>query len=86
MSKTFRIAACASVLAAFGFVSSLGVSSEGVAASGAGKGYHTNYSQIGIHKTCAGYNPTSPFYKLCYKSYPTPDRFQKVILGGYWMP
>ena len=85
MSKTYKMAACASLLAAFGFIASLGVSSEGVAASGGGKGYHTNYSQIGIHKTCAGYNTTSPFYKMCWKSYPKPDRFQKAILGGYWM-
>ena len=85
MKKTCRIAACASLLAAVGFAITLGASSQGVAAGGGGKGYHTNYSQIGIHKTCAGYNPTSPFYKMCYKSYPTPDRFQKAILGGYWM-
>jgi hypothetical protein len=85
MKKTFRVAAFASLLAVVCFVLSLGASSLGVAASAGGKGYHTNYSQIGIHKTCAGYNPTSPFYKICVKSYPKPDRFQKAILGGYWM-
>jgi hypothetical protein len=86
MSRTYRIAACAAVVAAFGFMSSLGVSSDGVAASGGGKGYHTNYSQVAIHKTCAGYNPPSPFFKMCVKSYPKPDRFQKVVMGGYTMP
>jgi hypothetical protein len=86
MSKTYRIAACVAVLAAFGFVSSLGVSSDGVAASGGGKGYHTNAAQIAIHKTCAGYNTLNPGFKMCNASYPKPDRFQKAIVGGYWMP
>lgn len=83
MSKTFRIAACASLLAAFGFIASLGVSSEGVAAGKGGKGYHTNAAQIAIHKTCAGYATTNPAFKMCWKSYPKPDRFQAMILGGY---
>ena len=85
MSKTYKIAACASVLAVIGFVASLGVSSEGVAAGKGGKGYHTNAAQIAIHKTCAGYPTTNPAFKMCVKSYPKPDRFQAMVLGGYSM-
>jgi hypothetical protein len=85
MSKSYRIAACTAVLAAFGLIASLSVSSESLAAGGGGKGYHTNAAQIAIHKTCAGYNTLNPAFKMCVKSYPKPDRFQAMILGGYWM-
>lgn len=85
MSKRFRITSCASLLAAVGFMLSLGASLDSQAASGAGKGYHPNAAQIAIHKSCAGYNTVNPAFKQCWKSYPAPDRFQKVILGGYWM-
>ena len=85
MKKMYRIAACASLLAAVGFVLSLGASSQGVAASGGGKGYHTNAAQIAIHKVCAGYSTLNPGFKMCVKSYPKPDRFQAMILGGYTM-
>lgn len=84
MSKTLKFATYASLLAAFGFMLSLGASLDSHAAGG--KGYHTNYSQIAIHKTCAGYNVTNPGFKQCWKSYPAADRFQQAILGGYWMP
>jgi hypothetical protein len=84
MPKTFRIATCASLLAALGLMLSLGSSLDSQASGG--KGYHNNAAQIAIHKTCAGYNTLNPGFKWCYTSYPPADRFQKVISGGYWMP
>jgi hypothetical protein len=85
MSKSIGIAARASLLVAFGLMLSVGASLEGQAASGGGKGYHTNAAEVKIPKACAGIPTTNPARLRCVADYPKPDKFQKVIMGGYWL-
>jgi hypothetical protein len=86
MLKIHRIATYASLVAAFGFMLSLGASLDSQAASGGGKGYHTNAAQVKIPKTCAGMNTLVTGFKWCIADAPKPTKFQKVIMGGYWNP
>lgn len=86
MSKSYGIAKYAGLMAAFGFILSMGGSLDSQAAKfGSGKGYHTNAAQVAVHKTCAGIPTTSPAFKQCNKSYPPADRFQARIMGGFSM-
>ncbi len=86
MSKTNRIATYASLLVAFSVMLSLGASLDSQAGKfGGGKGYHTNAAEVKIPKTCAGMLTTNPARARCIAEFPKPNRFQKVIMGGYWL-